>query len=184
MPYALLKQPDLLPPVPAEADLLFADGTPTAPGLRKLDFTHRVVLETLRMYPIAPAMIRTVANSFEFAGYTIPAGTQVIMATTVPRYLPVYFPYPERFDIDRYLPDRAEHRQPGAFASFGLGPHRGLGSGFAEVQIAVTLATIVHHAELVLDPPDYELQINPAPTPRLDKSFKFKVVRRRQRQRK
>ncbi len=130
--YALLKHPDLLPPVQAEADMLFADGTPTAQVLRKLDVTHRVVLETLRMYPIAPAMIRTVANSFEFAGYTIPAGTQVIMATTVPHYLPEYFPHPERFDIDRYLPDRAEHRQPGAYAPFGLGPHRCLGSGFAE----------------------------------------------------
>ncbi len=182
--YTLLKHPDLLPPMQAEADMLFAGGTPTAPGLRKLDVTHRVVLETLRMYPIAPAAIRTVANSFEFAGYTIPAGTQVIMATTVPHYLPEYFPNPERFDIDRYLPDRAEHRQPGAFAPFGLGSHRCLGSGFAEVQIAVTLATIMHQVELVLDPPDYELQINPAPMPRPAKSFKFKVARRRQRRRK
>ena len=114
--YALLKHPDLLTPVQAEADLLFADGTPTGQALRKLDVTHRVVLETLRMYPIAPAMIRTVANSFEFAGYTIPAGTRVLMATTVPHYLPEYFPQPERFDIDRYLPERNEHRQPGAFA--------------------------------------------------------------------
>ena len=179
MLYALLKHPDLLPPVQAEADLLFADGTPTGPGLRKLDVTHRVMLETLRMYPIAPVTIRTVANSFEFAGYTIPAGTQVIMATTVPHYLPEYFPHPERFDIDRYLPERNEHRQPGAFAPFGLGSHRCLGSGFAEVQIAVTLATIMHNVELVLDPPDYELQINPAPLPRPDKTFKFKVVRRR-----
>ena len=177
--YALLKHPALLPPVQAEADMLFADGTPTAQALRKLDFTHRVVLETLRMYPIAPVTIRTVANSFEFAGYTIPAGTQVIMATTVPHYLPEYFPDPERFDIDRYLPERNEHRQPGAFAPFGLGPHRCLGSGFAEVQIAMTLATIMHTVELVLDPPDYELQINPAPLPRPAKSFKFKVVRRR-----
>ena len=177
--YALLKHPDLLTPVQAEADLLFADGTPTGQALRKLEVTHRVVLETLRMYPIAPAMIRTVANSFEFAGYTIPAGTRVLMATTVPHYLPEYFPQPERFDIDRYLPERNEHRQPGAFAPFGLGPHRCLGNGFAEVQIAVTLATIMHNVELVLDPPDYELQINPAPTPRPDKTFKFKVVRRR-----
>ena len=87
------------------------------------------------------------------------------MATTVPHYLPEYFPQPERFDIDRYLPERNEHRQPGAYAPFGLGPHRCLGNGFAEVQIAVTLATIMHNVELVLDPPDYELQINPAPTP-------------------
>ncbi len=47
------------------------------------------------------------------------------------------------------------------------------------MQIAVTLATIMHSVELALDPPDYELQINPAPMPRPAKSFKFKVARRR-----
>ena len=131
------------------------------------------------MYPIGAAVTRMVANSFEFAGYEIPAGAQVICAMTVPHYLPEYFPDPKRFDIDRYTDERKEHKQPGVYAPFGLGPHRCLGSGFAEAQIAVTMATIMHSTELVLDPPDYELKINSAPTSRPDEGFKFKMIRRR-----
>ena len=181
MLYALLKHPDLLERMTAEADACFARGTLTADALRDLDVTHRVALETLRMYPIAPAITRTVTNTFEFGGYTIPAGETVIVATTVPHHLPQYFPEPERFDIDRYTPERQEHRQPGVFAPFGAGPHVCLGAGFAEVAIAATMATIVHDVELALHPADYVLKINPVPTPRPDDRFKFRVVRRRRR---
>ena len=177
--YALLKHPELLAPTKAEADALFAGGIPTSAALHKLDVIPRVAMEALRMYPIAPALRRTVSNSFEFAGYRIPAGTHVIIATTVPHYLPEYFPNPERFDIDRYTAERREHKQPGVYAPFGLGPHRCLGNGFAEVQIAVTLATILHKTELQLEPPNYELKVRQAPLPKVDKSFKFRLLQRR-----
>ena len=179
MLYALLKHPDLLERMTAEADASFTGGTLTADSLRKLDVTHRVALETLRMYPIAPAITRTVSNTFEFAGYTIPAGEKVIVATTVPHHLEQYFPEPERFDIERYTPERQKHRQPGVFAPFGAGSHVCLGAGFAEVAITATMATIVREVELALDPPDYVLKISPAPTPSPDDRFKFRVVRQR-----
>ena len=70
MLYTLLKHPDLLERMTAEADASFTGGTLTADSLRKLDVTHRVALETLRMYPIARAITRTVSNTFEFAGHT------------------------------------------------------------------------------------------------------------------
>ncbi len=88
-------------------------------------------------------------------------------------------PEPERFDIERYTPERREHRQPGAFAPFGAGPHVCLGAGFAEVAIAATMATIVREVELALDPPDYALKISPVPTPSPDDRFRFRVARRR-----
>ena len=179
MLYALLKHPELLDRMTAEVDASFAGGTLTAETVRRLDVTHRVALETLRMYPIAPAITRTVSNTFDFAGYTIPAGETVIVATTVPHHLPQYFPEPERFDIERYTPERQEHRQRGVFAPFGAGPHVCLGAGFAEVAIAATMATIVREVEPVLDPPDYVLKIKPVPTPSPDDRFRFRVARRR-----
>lgn len=60
----------------------------TAQGLHELDVTRRVVLETLRMYPVVPGLPRTVANSFEFGGYTVPARASVIVGNTVPHSLP------------------------------------------------------------------------------------------------
>ena len=179
MLFALLKHPNLLAQVQSEADRLCADGTPTRGGLRGLDVTHRAAMETMRMYPVAPVLVRTVTNSFDFAGYRIPAGENVMIATTVPHYLPECFPEPDRFDIDRYTPERAEHRQPEVYAPFGFGAHRCLGSGFAEVQIAVTMTTILHEVELELVPADYTLKTTQIPFPSPNKSFKVRVVRRR-----
>lgn len=131
------------------------------------------------MYPAAPVVFRKVANSFDFAGYHVPAGESLFVATTVTHRLPEFFPDPDRFDIDRYLPDRAEHRQPNVFVPFGVGTHRCLGNGFAEAQTLLTIATVLHAAELELDPPGYELKMTNVPTPRPARSFRFKVKRLR-----
>ena len=179
MLYSVLKHPETLTRMRPEVDELFANRGPTPEKLRAMDVTHRVVLETLRMYRVAPVALRQAVNTFEFAGHTIPAGTSLMFATTVPHLLPEYFPEPERFDIDRYTPDRAEHRAPGVYAPFGLGTHRCLGNGFAEVQLAVTIATMFHRADIALDPPDYKLKINYTPVPSADSGFKIKVVRHR-----
>jgi cytochrome P450 len=179
MLYALFKHPEVMAGVTAEADAFFAAGDLSAQALRALDLTHRAAMETLRMYPIAPALTRTVAEPFEFSGYRFTPGTPVIIGTTVGHYLPQYFPNPETFDVDRYLPERKEHRQPGAFAPFGGGPHTCLGAGFAETEIVLTLATMLHAAELAMDPPNYTLKIDPSPTPSPNRDFRFRVAARR-----
>lgn len=175
MLYALLTHPNVLRQVTAEADALFAEGM-TPQALRNLDVIHRAAQETLRMYPIAPALQRTVTQDFEFGGYTIKAGEQLLLATTVPHYLPELYPNPETFDIERYTDERKEHKQPGAFAPFGLGAHTCLGAGLAEVQIAVTVATIFHTVELEMAPTNYQLKIDPSPTPSPDKGFGLRVT--------
>ena len=173
--YAILKHPDLLRRIQAEVDEFFA-GPTTVERLRQLDVTHRTVLEALRMYPVGVALFRTVANSFDLAGHHVAAGQRVYVVTSVTHRLPEFFPEPDRFDIDRYLPERAEHRQPYAYAPFGLGTHRCLGGGFAEAQMLLTVAAILHTAELRLTPPGYELKITNVPVPRPNKRFRFQMT--------
>ena len=177
--YSLLKHPDVLARVQPEIDALFAGGrTPSAEDLRRLDVLQRVVMEALRLYPVAPFVFRTVSNSFEFGGYQLTAGEQVIVAMTVPHFLPQCFPQPDKFDIDRFTGDRHQHVRSECYAPFGLGTHRCLGSGFAEVQIAVTMATILHEVSLTLDPKDYVVRTLLLP-PRPGRSFKVRVAPRR-----
>ena len=179
MLYALLKHPEILEQMRAEVDAMYERGPPTPAALRQLDVTHRIALETLRMYPVVPALPRIVSNSFEFGGYQVPAGAPILLGTTVSHHLPECFPDPERFDIERYAGSEKQHRQPGAFAPFGVGRHRCLGSGFAEVQIALTLATIVRETELVLDRPERPLKIKLTPAPHPHTSVRFRLLRRR-----
>ena len=175
--YELLKRPDLREQVIAEADALFDQGMPTVNDLRKLDVTHRTAMEIIRLYPLAPVMsLRTVANSFEFEGYKVPAGETLLIGFTVPHRMPEYFPNPERFDIDRYTAERAEHRQHGVYVPFGLGAHRCPGNRLAEVLIALNMATVLREAELVLHPPDCELKTKQSYA--LLPNYKFRLVRR------
>ena len=119
-------------------------------------------------------------NAFDFGGYRIPAGGTVCLPFPATHGLPECFPEPERFDIDRYLPGREEHRQPGAYAPFALGLHRCLGSGFAEAQLALTLATLLRHADFELDPPGYEMKLaHPRFLTAPHKSFRVRMASRR-----
>lgn len=175
--HALLAHPELLEEVTTEVDGLFDRGPLSAQGLGALEVTHRVMLETLRIYPVIPGMIRIVSNSFDFEGYTVPAGARVLIGNTVTHHLPELFPDPQRFDVERYRRTPPEHHQPGAYAPFGVGRHRCLGSGFAETQIMATIATLVREAEFALERPNRPLKIKYAPT--YHPSFKFRLVRRR-----
>ena len=175
MLYALLRNPGLLAAARAEADALFADGEPAWSDVEKVDVLHRTALETMRMYPAVPMLARSVTNSFEFAGCRIEAGEAVFAATSVPHYLPECFPEPDRFDIERYTEARAEHRQPYAYAPFGLGPHRCLGNGFAEVQILATVATILRDVDLELHPAGYRMKTTEVPLPRPRDSFRVRA---------
>ncbi|MCY3691544.1 MAG: cytochrome P450 [Chloroflexi bacterium] len=180
MLYSLLKHPDTLEQVREEADQLFAQDAPTAAGVNNMPVTQRAIQETLRLHTIVPVMVRTVANSFEFAGYWIPAGTSVWVAMPVSHHLPELYPNPERFDIDRFLPERREHGQPGAYTPFGFGPHSCLGQGAAQAQMTLIIATILHRAEIVLDPPDYQMKLDSIPVPSPNRSFKIRLTRWRQ----
>ena len=178
MIYNVLKRPRLMERMTAEADALFDQARVNAEAVRGLDVSRRVAMETLRLHPVSPAVLRTTANSFEFAGYRVPAGTQVMIGTAVGHTLEEYFPDPERFDIDRYTSARAEHRQSGAYVPFGAGNHRCLGSGLVPAQLALTMATILR--ELVLQPlaPDHALRVRSFPTMQPVR-FKIRVLRRR-----
>ncbi|MYJ95982.1 MAG: cytochrome P450 [Proteobacteria bacterium] len=178
MIYNVLKRPQLMERMTAEADTLFDQGRVSGKALHGLDVSRRVAMETLRLHPVSPAVLRTTANSFEFAGHRVRAGTQVMIGTAVGHTLEEYFPNPERFDIDRYTQARGEHRQRGAYVPFGAGNHRCLGSGLVPVQLCLTMATILRELELEPVAPDHELRVRSLPTMQPVR-FRIRVLRRR-----
>jgi cytochrome P450 len=177
MLYALLSDPELLERMRSEVAGVFTGEPLTSESFGKLTTTRRILLETQRMYPAIPGAVRVVSNSFEFGGYKVPAGKRVLVGFTAAHHLPECFPEPDRFDIGRFAEDRAEHRQPGAYAPFGFGGHRCLGIGFAEVQIVLTMATIVHEMELALMRPNRPLRTRQVTTIR--PVYRFRLTERR-----
>lgn len=174
--YVIYKYPELLSSILGETGQLFSTEIPSPNGLRQMDVMHRTTIEALRRYPVAPVTQRTVISPFEFGGYRVDAGERLFIGTAVSHFDEKYHPDPYRFDIDRYLPTRNEHRLPGAYAPYGMGTHTCLGAGLAEAQIMLTAACLLHFGRFEMDPAGYDLKIRPLPTNAPASSFKLKRV--------
>ena len=169
--YSMVTHPDLHERVQAEADALFGNDDPGREDITMSSVvTHRLIMESHRLYPIIPVTMRHVMNTFVMDGYEIPVGTRVIIGKTASHYVDKHFRDPLKFDIDRYLPERGEHRKPGVYAPFGLGTHTCLGSRWVELQMVVSLLLIAHHFTIDLHPTDYRIGYNPFPTSSPNKS--------------
>ncbi|MBB2924829.1 cytochrome P450 [Cellulomonas cellasea] len=173
--HAVLAHPEVLARIQAEADEVFARGPLTDASVEDLTATNGAVMEAMRLYPIAVAQPRVANRDFEYAGFTIREGEPVYCAVTVPHFLPEMFPDPERFDIDRYGPERREHATPGAYSPFGRGPHTCLGKGIADVQMTLTAARLFHRLDLALPRGQEVLRRRAAPTPGPVASFRVRV---------
>jgi cytochrome P450 len=165
MLYALLHDPSAMERVRQDAATLIGGEGPTVAKLKCCRALLGAIWETLRLYPIVPAVLRSAAEPFCFAGCRVDAGEVVMIATTVPHYLPEIYANPAAFDIDRFQGEQVEPRSAGAFAPFGLGAHSCLGSNLAEVMMALTVATLVHDYRIEMAPSDYALKISANPTP-------------------
>lgn len=174
--YVIFKHPELISSILEETAQLFSTEVPTPNNLRHMDIMHRATLEALRRYPVAPVTQRTVTKSFEFGGYRVDAGERLFIGTGIAHFDEKYHPDPYRFDIDRYLAPRNEHRIPGAYAPYGMGTHTCLGAGLAEAQIMLTAACMLHFGRFEMVPASYDLKIRPLPTNAPANSFKLKRV--------
>ena len=178
--YAMASQPEIYARIQAEADALFEDGDPDAEDFTPsaIDVTHRFLMECLRIYPIVPMSIRNVMNACIVEDFELPVGSRIIIAQTASHYMKDIFPDPFKFDIDRYLPPRNEHRSPG-YAPYGLGTHTCLGSRWMELQLAVNLLMVAHYFKIEVSPANFTLKFSPIPSMKPSKKLKFLIAEQR-----
>ena len=177
--YGMVSQPKLYEAVRREADALFGNGHEPGPedfNQASMDVTHRLFLESERLYPVIPWQIRTVMNQCVVDGFEIPPQTWLLICHTAPHYSAELFKDPLKFDVDRFLPGREEHMAPGAYSPYGLGTHTCLGHRWVELQMAVNLLLIAHHVKLEMVPANYQLAMNPFPTSAPNKKLKLRVA--------
>ena len=175
--YCLLTNPDLKERITQEADELFANGDPTHEDLMQhsIDVTERFVMEVLRLYCVIPVHMRHCMNTANIDGFEIPVGSDCMVAYTATHYLEENFADPEKFDIDRYLPERDEHKKTGAYQPFGVGTHVCLGKRFAEFQIVLDVLVLCHHLDFEMVPKNYNLKISPLPKLKPNRKLKIKI---------
>jgi len=159
--HLLSQHPEVEQKLHDELDRVLSDRVPQFSDLPALPFTERVIKESMRLYPPAWSLARTVVSDFELRGYRIPAGANVVMSQWIMHRHPAYFPDPEKFDPDRWLLDRSQKLPRFAYFPFGGGPRQCIGSSFAMMEATLLLATIAQRFRL-RSVPDHPVVLVPS----------------------
>jgi len=133
-----------------ELDHVLGGRLPDVSDFPSLLFGDRVVKETLRLYPPAWSVARSVIADFELEGYTIPAGSNVVMSQWIMHRDPRYFIEPQKFDPDRWSTAACQNLPRFAYFPFGGGPRQCVGASFATTEAMLILATIARRYRLAL----------------------------------
>jgi cytochrome P450 len=126
----------------AELDGALGGRAPGAGDLGVLPYTRQVLAEAIRLYPPAWILGRRAVRDTVIGGHEIRAGTIVIASQWVLHRDPRFQPDPERFDPDRWLPERAAQLPRYAYFPFGGGARQCIGESFAWTEGTILLATL------------------------------------------
>ncbi|XP_071572411.1 cytochrome P450 4C1-like isoform X2 [Temnothorax nylanderi] len=121
--------------------------------LQDLPYLERCIKEALRLYPSVFFISRIPAEDVKLQSYLVPAGTMVNIYIYAVHRDPNFWPNPEVFDPDRFLPERIRNRHPYSYLPFSAGPRNCIGQRFAMLELKAMIAPLVHN--FYLEPIDY-----------------------------
>ena len=149
--YLLASHPEVQGRIAAEAAGFSLSPEDAAEAVPQLTYTRAVVDEVLRLYPPAFVITRQAAVDDFVAGIPVPKRSLVLIAPWVLHRHRRFWGEPDRFDPERFLPDRP---QPPRFAylPFGTGPRTCIGAPFALTELVLVLAMLVRHFRIALAP--------------------------------
>jgi cytochrome P450 len=140
--YALSQHADVEARFHAELATVLGDRTPTIGDLKQLAYASQIIHEALRLYPAAPMYARDVVQDDVINGRRIPAGSALLLMSYFTHRHPDFWPDPERFDPDRWLPEVAKARHPYAYHPFAAGQRICIGNHFSLFESQVLLAVL------------------------------------------
>ncbi|XP_031763051.2 cytochrome P450 6k1-like isoform X2 [Galleria mellonella] len=106
--------------------------------------------ETLRMFPSMGWLDRIASTDYKIDdNLTIPAGTPVYVNAIGMHYDNIYYPNPEIFDPDRFMPENEAKLTPFTYMPFGGGPRNCIGQRFAYNTMRNTLASVVQNFKIL-----------------------------------
>lgn len=160
-----------------EVDAVLGARDPSLDDLPRLEYTARVVKESLRMYPPAWALGREAIAPIELAGHRFDVGAWIWVVPWVVHHDPRWYPEPWRFDPDRWEEPRAKALPKFAYFPFGGGPRICIGNQFAMMEATLILATVARRFRL-RSVPGFPVVPEPAITLRFKHGLEMVASRR------
>jgi cytochrome P450 len=101
------------------------------------------IKEAMRLYPPAYAVSRLAEREQEVGGYTIPAGSYVLVSQFATHRHPRFWEDAETFDPGRFTAEREAERHRYAYFPFGGGPRACIGLHFAMLEATIAIALLL-----------------------------------------
>lgn len=175
--YLLSQHPTIEAQLDQELDTVLSGRLPTADDIPQLRYTRLILAEAMRLYPPAWIIARRVIAPYEVGGYVLPAKTIVVMSPYITQHDARFYPQPDVFDPQRWVPAVEAERPKFAYFPFGGGARQCVGEGFAWLESTLTLATLAQrwHMRLV---PGHPIALRPLITLRPKYGMRMTLVRR------
>ena len=148
----LSQHPEIEAKFHEELDRVLGGREPSPDDYPQLTYTRQVVAESMRLYPPVWAFAREATADTTVGGYTLPAGSQLVICSHVVHHNPELYPDPEKFDPERFSPENSAGRHKFAYFPFGGGRRLCIGEGFAWMEGVLVLATIGQKWKFRVDP--------------------------------
>ena len=140
--YLLSENPAVEERLHAEVDAVIGSRAPSAEDVPRLEYTTKVLTESMRVYPPAWILVRQALKDSVIGGYSIPRGADIALSQYVVHHDPKLFREPERFDPDRWTPEMRSALPRFAYFPFGGGARSCIGEPFAWMEGVLLLAAI------------------------------------------
>ncbi|GGF98177.1 cytochrome P450 [Rhodococcoides trifolii] len=159
--YYLSQNPEVLARAREEVDSVWGSvDRPAYDQVAKLRYVRRVLDETLRLWPTAPAFGRQAREDTTIGGrYEMRAGEWALVFLPGLHRDPVWGENTDEFDPDRFEPSRVRSRPAHAYKPFGTGERACIGRQFAVHEAVLILGKILQRYDLRPDP-GYRLELN------------------------
>ncbi|MHB1223664.1 MAG: cytochrome P450 [Gemmatimonadaceae bacterium] len=146
--YLLSRHPSVELRLHDEVDRVLGGRAPTMDDLPRLEYTRRVLSESMRLYPPAWTLERRAVEDIVIGGHRVSRGTVVLACQYLVHRDPRWWEDPERFDPDRWDPQLVALRPKFSYFPFGAGSRMCVGEQFAWMEATLVLATIARRWRL------------------------------------
>ncbi|XP_054157851.1 cytochrome P450 3A56-like [Oppia nitens] len=126
------------------------DGQYDYETIAKMPYLEACIAETLRLYNTFASTQRVSSQDYliESIGLEIPKGMIVNFDIETLHHNPEYYPEPDRWDPERFMPYNRDKLVPYTYMPFGLGPRNCVGMRFALMETKTTAAYLVNKYHL------------------------------------
>ncbi|KAL1500940.1 hypothetical protein ABEB36_006355 [Hypothenemus hampei] len=124
---------------------------PTLEDVPKLKYIDSCLKEVLRLFPIAPLIIRKCSEDYKLENYVIPEGAAIVVPVFNIHRDPAHWERPHDFYPDHFIPEKVVKRHIYSYLPFSAGPRGCIGKLISHNALKIFICIFLQHFKVEVD---------------------------------